>query len=382
MIRIADLIVPVTAAQQEETFLKTLEGVGLNPRAWRKGGSLRTILYIVAVALAGLSNLIAAFAGSGFLDTSTGGWLTLLAYSVYGVTRIPATFATGSVTLTNSGGGNYPVAANAFTCSNPATGATYTNVSSFVLSPGATLVVPVIASAIGSASSSSPGTVTKIVSAMILVSCTNPAAIVGVDAELDAVLAQRCRDKLGTLSGLGPRGAYGYAVRSATRPDGSIVNINRLAISPSSSTGVVTIYVASPTGAPLSSDISSVQASIETYARPDSVTANVFAANPLPIAKTLTVWAVAQVGVSATDLAGFVNNALIALTSSYPIGGIAKAPATQGYLFATRLEGAVVGAHPSIFAVDGVGGDTLMNPGDVAPLTATLTIRIVTKAAS
>ncbi len=379
MITVADLITPVTSAQQEETFLKTLETAGLAPRAWRKGGSLRTILFVVAVVVSGLSGMIAGFAASGFLDTSAGGWLTLLAQSVYGVTRIPATFATGSVTLVNTGGGSYTFAAGAFVCSSSATGASFVNGSSFTLAPGATLSVPVIASALGAASSASPGTVTTIVTTMLGVTCTNTAAIVGTDAEVDSVLRQRCKDKLSTLSGLGPRGAYGYAVRSATRPDGSVVNVNRFSISPGSSTGVVTIYVASPSGAPAASDVTYVQSSIELYARPDSVTANTFAATTLPVSRALTVWAVAQVGVSASDLAGLVNAALIALMTSYPIGGIPKTPSLQGYLYATRIEGAVVAAHPSIFAVDGVGADVLMNPSDVATLAATLTVRIVTK---
>jgi hypothetical protein len=380
MITVSDLVTPVTADQAEETLLLTIEGTGLKPRAWREGGSLRTILRVCAIIFAAFTKAIADLAAAGFLETSTGGWLTLLAYYVYGVTRINATFATGSVTLTNGGGGIYSVAAGAFRCTSNVTGKAYTNVSAFTLNPGDVLLVPVTAVELGSASSATPGTVTLFTTTPLAgVTCTNLAAIVGSDAEPDLVLQQRCKDKLATLSGLGPRGAYSYAVRSAVRGDGSIVDINRLSISPSSSTGVVTIYCASPAGAPLATDLDFVRASIELYARPDSVTCTVIGANPLPLSKTLTVWAIAQTGVSATDLSTLVSAALLSMITAYPIGGVAKTPDPLGYLFATRIEGAVIGAHPSIFAVDGVGADVLMSAGDVATLATTLTIRIVTK---
>jgi hypothetical protein len=380
MITIADLIAPVTADQTEESFLLIIEGTGLKPRAWRDGGALRTILRIIAVVFAAFTNLISQFAASGFLETSTAGWLTLLAYSVYGVTRIPSTFASGTVTLFNGGGGVYNVAAGAFRCTSSVTGKAYTNVSGFILNPGSTLDVPVTAVELGADSNAAPGTVTLFTTTPLAgVTCTNAAAIVGSDAETDPVLRQRCKDKLGTVSGLGPRGAYSYAVRSAVRADGSAVDVNRLSISPSSSTGIVTIYCASPAGAPLATDLDFVRASVELYARPDSVTATVIGANPLPVSKTLTVWAVAQTGVSATDLTTLVQAALLAMITTYPIGGIAKTPDPQGYLFSTRIEGAVIGAHASIFAVDGVGADVLMSAGDVATLATTITIRIVTK---
>lgn len=380
MITIADLITPVTADQVEESFLLIIEGTGLKPRAWRDGGTLRTILRIVAVVFAAFTNLIAQFAASGFLETSTAGWLTLLAYSVYGVTRIPSTFATGTVTLTNGGGGIYNVVAGAFRCTSSITGKAYTNVSGFTLNPGNVLDVPVIAVEIGADSNAAPGTVTLFTTTPLAgVSCTNAAAIVGSDAEQDPELRQRCKDKLAIISGLGPRGAYAFAIRSATRPDGSAVDINRQSISPSSTNGTVTIYVASPTGAPLPADLPYVLASIELYARPDSVTVNLLGANPVAFAKSLTIWAVAQTGLSADDISALVSAALLAMITVYPIGGIAKTPAVQGYLFATNIEGTARAAHPSIFAVDGVGADIAMAVGDVATLATTITVNLVTK---
>lgn len=378
MISIEELLVPVTTAQQEEKFLSTLESIGVKARSWREGGSLRTILRIVAATYAGFSTSILGFVRAGFLETADTGWLTLLAYYVYGVSRIEATFATGQVRLTNAGGGVYAaVAIGALTVKSPVTQKTYTNTEVFTLNPGDVLLVAVQAVEQGTSSSAPPTTVTSLVTIMPGVSVTNLTAIVGRDAEEDPELRQRCRDKLGILSGKGPRGAYAYAVRSAVRTDGSPVNINRLAITPSSSTGTVSIYVASPSGAPASTDLVFIRESIELYARPDTVTATVLAANPVAFSKSLTVWAKRTDGVSAADLTTLVGNALLTMISAYPIGGIPKTPSVQGYLYATTIEGAAEAAHSSIFAIDGVGSDLLMNLGDVATLAATLTIRIV-----
>jgi hypothetical protein len=383
MISINDLLTTVTTDQQEEKFLVSLEAVGLKPRAWRKGGALRTILRVIAGAFAGFSTSMLGFVQAAFIETSTAGWLTLLAFYVYGVSRITATFASGNVQLTNTGGGVYPVVAGGLIVNHATTGKAYTNVSAFTLNPGDTNIsIAVTAVEFGTPSNAAAGTVTVLQTQLAGVTCTNSTAIVGSDDEKDPDLRQRCRDKLSTLSGKGPRGAYAYAVKSALRPDGSPVDVNRLSISPSSSTGVVTIYVASSSGAPLSTDLPYITTSIETYARPDSVTATLLAANSVLVTRTLTVWATRTVGVLASDIQTMVQNALIAFFKTYPIGGTNKPPAVQGYLWATAIEGVAKSAHPSIFAIDGANADVLMNVADVATNGITVSVTIVDLAAS
>jgi len=341
------------------------------------GGSLRTILRVMSGTFAGFTNIIVAFVRAGFLDLASGGWLTLLAYYVFNVVRIPATFATGNVLLTNSGGGIYTaVQIGQLRVIGSATKKTYTNTAVFTLNPGDTNIsVAVQAEELGAASTAAPGTIDALETILPGVTVTNSTAVVGSDAELDPALQQRCKDKLATLSGLGPRGAYSYAVRSAVRTDGSIVDINRLSISPSSSTGVVTVYVASPAGAPSTADLDFIRASIESTARPDTVTVNVFAATALPLTKTITVWAKRTDGLSADDLTALVNTALVLMIRDYPIGGFTKPPSTSGFLYASTIDGTAKSAHPAVFAVDGVGGDLAMSPGQVATLATTINIR-------
>lgn len=372
-----ELVAEVTADEVFDTFITELETLGIAASGWREGGVSRTILKIVATLYAGFASLIRSAIRAAFLDTSEGSWLTLLAYYVYGVTRIEATFATGQVTVTNSGGGIYSFNADEVRFLWTANGKAYTNVNAFTINPGEVKVVDVRAAEIGAASSAPAGAINSFETVIAGLSVSNAASVVGNDAESDTDLRTACRNKLAAISVRGPRGAYAYAVRVAVRGDGSPVDINRSQISPSSSTGTVTVYVASPSGAPLAGDLVYVADSIEDIARPDTVTATVLAATEVPLSRTLDVWARRTDGVSASAIQAAVENALVNAISTYPIGGIAKTPSTQGYLYADYLAGIVYAAHSSIFDVDGTGSDAALSPGQVATMAITVTVRIV-----
>ncbi|MBX3218924.1 MAG: baseplate J/gp47 family protein [Labilithrix sp.] len=320
---------------------------------------------------------MAAAIRAGFLETAQGPWLTLLAQHVFNVARREATFATGELLFTNTGGGIYAFNADEVRALWADEGKAYTNAEPFTLNPAESKLVAIRAVEVGAASSAPPGAITSLETFILGVAVTNPEAVVGSDAETDDELRTACRNKLAALSVRGPRDAYAFAVREARRPDGSAVDINRQQVSPSSSTGVVTVYLASPSGAPSSTDIEYVAASIEAIARPDSVTVVVLPAVEVPLTRTLTVWAKRTSGVSANDIRAAVESALVSEIRAYPIGGIPKPPSTQGYLYGDFISGVVKSAHVSIYDVDGVGGDVALGPGEVATLATTITVRIV-----
>lgn len=376
---IDDLFTPLTEDQVLDTFLDILRTFGIPVDSWVVGGVARTILRVVARTYSGFTQVMALFVKAGFLESATGPWLTLLARNVFGVERVEATFATGAVTMVNSGGGVYgPFAAGEVNFLWPAAGKVYTNTDPFTLNPGATLTVNIEAVELGSASSAVPGAISAFQTPLLGVTVSNAAAVVGTDAQSDPDLRTECRNKLAAISVRGPRGAYAYAVTAAVRGDGTPVDINRASISPSSSTGVVTVYVASASGVPSPSDIQYVVDSIESIARPDSVTCNVLAATAVPYSANLTVWAKRTDGVTAQQITDLVNTALINAFETYPVGGIPKPPSTQCYLYAEYVAGVVQGAHASIYDVDGAGSDVALSPGQVATLaTPTITVRIV-----
>lgn len=378
MITIEELTRPTTPDEAFEQFLSIVEGTGLPVRTWKRGRPLRVILRVVATAYANFTQTVAEANKAGFRTLAKGGWATLNARYGYNVERIVATFATGELTLYNSGGGLFELEPGELRAINGATGKAYTNTTAVTLGPGATIAIPIRAVEIGTPSNAAPLEIDELETVLPGVSCSNHAAVVGSDDETDEDLAQRSLDKLGTLSPSGPRGAYAFAVRSATRPDGSPVNINRVRVSPSSSTGTVTIHVASPAGPPNVDDVAYAADSVEALARPDTVTATVLAATPVPVARTLTVWARRTNGVSGDDIKTLVEAALARELAVYPIGGIPKPPTQlDGYLYADFIAGVAKAAHPSIYDVDGASPDLPLAPGQVAILSSSVTVRLV-----
>lgn len=378
MTPIDDLFKALTEDQVFDLYLGTLETLGIPARAWRPGGVARSILRVVARTYAGFTTILAQAIKAGFLDTAEGIWLTRLAWYGYGVRRRESTFATGKLTLVNTLGGLFDdVAAGSVRFVAPGTGKVYTNVATFDLGIGGTVTIDIRAIEAGSGSSALPGAITEFETPMLGVTATNAAAVVGTDDQPDDELRQQCRDKLAALSLDGPRGAYAYAIRAATRLDGSPVDVNRFAISASSSTGRVRIFAASPSGPVVADDLVAIRASIERVARPDSVTVEVSSAVVVPVVRPVTIWATKTIGLTPESLAAQAVGKVALFERSYPIGGIAKPPVTQGYLYADRLGAILQSADPSIFDVDGLGSDVALNPGEIAQIDMTVTVRFV-----
>ncbi len=377
MLSVTDLFTPVTSDQALENYLVTLEGLGVPARSWRKGGVYRTILRIVASSFAALTVVVSLIARAGFLETATGGWLTLLAHYVYGVDRPEATFASGQLLFTNISGAHYTNAAGTVRALWVSGNKAYVTTEALNLIGPSTQLVNIQAVELGASSSVGPTLIDALETTLIGITVSNPLSVAGSDEMADADLRQLCLDKLSALSLLGPRGAYAYAIRAAMRDDGSPVNINRFQLIPSPTTGIQTVYLAAPSGVPLTSDVEFVKASIEKWARPDTVTVNTYPVSTVAFAKSLTVWAKAGPGIESDAVSDAVIAALTAMVSVYSIGGIAKPPSLQGYLWATNIEGTAKAAHPAIFAIDGVGVDLAINAGEVATLAATLTVRLI-----
>lgn len=377
LISFADLITPVTEDQFNETTLSALESLGIPARSWRTGGTYRTILRIVARTYAAFSGLVVAAIAGGILETSRGGWLTLLARYVYGIERPDATFATGVLKFTNAGGGVFNFAIGEVTAIDDVTGKAYVNDEAFTLNPGDVKSISIVAKELGTASNANPGDIARLETTLLLVSVVNETPVLAQDAMVDDDLIALCKAKLGTLSNGGPRRAYAFAVRSSKRPDGTAVNINRLTISPSSSIGVVTIYVAAPAGAPDPLDVGYIVDNVELLARPDCVTANVLAASAVAYTRTLTVWATARDGLTEAAIRAAVLSNVDNAIAVYPIGGIPKPPSVQGYLWADLVGALAKAADPSIYHVEGTGADMALSEGKVATLALTVNVRIV-----
>lgn len=375
---ISDLFKALTVAEVEETLLASIETLGLPARQWRSGGALRVILRVVATLYAGLTSLLVQIAKAGFLDDAEGGWLTLLARHVYGVERGAATFAGGSITVTNAGGGIYgPFAIGELVFTSPTSGKTYANTAIVSIAASSTQAVDVTAVEAGAGSSAGVGEVSQLVSPLTGVTVANATAIVGTDEQSDASLKAAALAHLGTFSTRGPRSAYLDAVQSAKRVDGSLVDINRVAVSTNASTGLVTVYAASPSGTPIAGDLTLADASIEANARPDLGKYVLLGATAVPVTRSVSVWAKRADGVTAAALEELVEDALATMAAEYPIGGITKPPDTVGKLYQTTIEGTAKAAHSSFYAADAPGGDVVIGAGEVPTIAATVIVHVV-----
>lgn len=371
MLPIDQLIQPLTKEQIKDSIYRLMTASGLPITSWQEGAVARTIVAIIAAIFAGFTQVVTTVVRSNFLDLAEGIWLTLLAHYVYGVQRIEATFASGEVQLVNTGGGLFSFGAGEFICKNPTTGKQYRNISAFTLNPGQTLSVDVIAFEAGSASSSSAGEITEIVTTMLQVTCNNPAALIGRDEESDPALRQRCRDSLGALSPNGPQAAYEYWAKSALRADGQPVNVNRVWVSKASSVGHVTVYVASPSGAVPgtigddSTDLGAVDKAIQSKVVPLGVMCTVASAIPKTIAVTGTAWVQSAANLGDAEWQAMFYGAIDSYLAETPIGGyVLTSP--PGHVFQNAIIGIVEGVSKFIVHFEPTGpGDTSLAEGEV-----------------
>lgn len=379
MIPIETLIRPISSDELFELLLDALETVEIPARSWRPGGVARSKLAVLADRGARGAALVSSLIAGGFLLLGKGDYLTAHAIDVYGVERIAATYAAGFVAFSNAGGAVYSVDADEMIIRSSNTGARFRVPAAFVIpaasgaTPG-TVTVAVTAIEPGSASSVAPAEIDELETPLARVTVTNAASVVGRDAESDEALVKRCLGKRGTWSPLGPRDAYEYAALSSLLTDGSPTSINRVAVSRFSSTGQVTVACATPSGTPTSDELDAARAAIEAQARPDSVTCTVFGAIPVATTHAATIWAR---GGTEAILRANAQKAVDDLIGDYPIGGIAKTEGGQGYLFADRMEAAIIGSSPEIFDVDFEDdSDIALDPNEVATNVTTFVVRI------
>lgn len=373
---IEDLITPVTRAQVEEKIYQTLATLGVHTTSWKPGAVARAIITATSIVLSAFSTLQANIARSGFLEYAEGAWLAVLAKLVYGVDKRYATFASGQVTLTNAGGGSWPMGAYDLAVRNPETGAEYRNTTSFNLLGGATLIVPISAVEAGAASSSPPDTITEMVTPLLQVTVRNDEAVIGLDDETDPELRARCYERMGALSPMGPWDAYAYAAKNAKRADGSAVAVNRTRLI-KDGYGNVTVYCATPSGptsgtiGDLSTDLGAADEAIQRWAAPLAVTAITASAVGLAVAVDAEVWVYNWTKLDRDQIEDAIEARVLAFFQSQPIGGQVINGET-GKLFRDALSTAIGSALPEIFHVvlNAPAADVDVAPNQIAQLGA------------
>lgn len=353
-----DLTTPLTYQEIRDSIYTVIASTGTDHTVWKPGAIMRTFITAVAIVLAGMSRLQASIAAGAYLDRSSGNWLTLLAYFVYGVTRIADTFATGTITLNNTGGGSFSEAAGAVTFTDPSTGKQFRNVEAFTLDPLETgVVVAIRAVESGSESTAIPGAINTITSpAMSGVTCSNAAALIGTDLESDARLRVRCRERLGALSPNGPWDAYSYVAKSAVTSTGQPVAITRVRTE-HDGFGNVNAYLATDSGpatgtvGDLATDLGAADEAMQQLATPQAVTLNTFAASSFDVPVVYQLWVYDSLSLTDAQLIAAVNARVTAYFKTLPIGGDRK-PSELGKVRRDLIKAVIAGTRPEIFAVE------------------------------
>lgn len=110
MISVASLLRPVSKNEVRQTLLDLLAAAGFPVTSWAAGRAARSLVEGISQVVSDLTTVIAQVAGSGFLGTATGDWLTLHASSQYDLQREPAAFTLGKIKLTDvAGAGPYTI---------------------------------------------------------------------------------------------------------------------------------------------------------------------------------------------------------------------------------------------------------------------------------
>ena len=389
---LSDLLVAPTAAQVRASILSTLQGLGFPVTDWETDGVAQQIVAAIAeVQATGIAAQHEIVAG-GYLDLAAGlrlsdgseaqGWLDLLAHYLYAVDRVPASVATGTLTVANSTAVPVVLAAGDVVGTN-VDGYLYRNTAGGVVPALGSLPLAFAADQPGATGTAPAGTIT-ISSGPAGISLTNPTALVGAASESNASLAARCRAKLASLSPAGAAAAYSYFASLAADGAGGL-GVTRVGVAPAAGTGTVDVYGATATG-PITGTASppSVVTGTGTYELwkyleancvPDATSLVVHPATVAPIVVTVTVY-VRSGGLTSAQ----VLVALADYLSTVPVGGTLLTSVGPRVVAKSGLLAAIQGlAGAQIAAVEMVAppADVVVSATDVPVLDGTSAATVV-----
>lgn len=347
MYSLDDLTRPMTRQECQEAIYSALAAAGTNTTAWKPGAVVRTMIVAVSAVMAAFTTLTAAIAKSGFLELAAGDWLAIVAHYVYGVDKQTATFAKGTVVLTNEAGGVFPIGPNDLIVSSPTTGKAYRNLEAFTLGALETKSIAVVAVEVGKDSDAAAFTITAFGTPLLNVLVTNPSPLEARNDDSDGELRARCYERLGALSPNGPWDAYSYVCKSALREDGSPIGVTRVRLL-KDGYGGLRIYVATATGGIASGDVAILQREVDQKATTQCVNALVISATPRFIDITHETWIYNTSALTSVQLEDAVYKRLRAYVQAQPLGGNILTPTVPptGRIYADAIRttiGAAIG---------------------------------------
>lgn len=358
-----ELTTPSTRQEMESSIYQAMAIVGIDVTAWQSGSFARAMVTAVAIVLASLSSLIALIAQMGFVDFAAGTWLTIVAKYQYGLDRIAATFATGTMSLTNAGGGIYSWDPGELTVICGVTGKEYVNVAAVNLGALATVAAQFVAIEAGSESSAAIGQIATVNGVPDVVTVTNTTTFAGADAESDPRLRARCKAAAASRSMSGPWQVYQTATLTATKLDGTNAGVVAVQVIPNSNNGTVAVSACLADGTlPGTADDRSTVLGAVTYANRCVAPAPVYVSVSAPTLDVINLVVTAayytDVRYTQTQLTTRALSALTSMFAEAPIGGVQYLG--TGYVFATTITDAIQSAAPGYIP------KVTLNVGDIS----------------
>ena len=253
-----------------ERGLAVARAAGLPVTSWAVDDPARAFFKYLAVALNSRESVLADVIKGGLLETAEGDWLRLLAREVYGVDFESGTVAAGTVTLANTGGGVYSVAANELTFRATVNGLTYRNSEAFTLqsvgNSGATASVAFVADEEGSEYSLAVNELDELVTTLLGVDITSSTAAVGRDSEADVDLKERCYASTGALSPNGPGDAYEFVALNS-KLTGTTEPVRARAYGDTAN-GTASVSITGATSDVSATSLAQVQSALNQWAKP------------------------------------------------------------------------------------------------------------------
>jgi len=336
----------------EKYYARGLElaaAVGLPVTSWRAFDPTRSFYSFVAEILAELDGPAGEYIKAGFLSYAEDDWLLVLAEELYGLNAddFAATYAEPTITIANTGGGEYTIEAGDLTVKNSVTGKTYHSTNApGVHSPGVTLTYQLTADEAGSDSSVVANEIDEFVTSFEGLEISSSTAGLATDKATNDEVREACRETLGALSPNGPSDAYTCVAKDSELT--GVSGVNRAAAQ-GSSTGAVTVTVASQAGEVSAPNLALIQAALERWALPLCVSVTTVSATEVDVDGSYTITKSPALTTPTAEVEDTIFDALDALFTSTRIGG------DNGIVSASLIMQTIHGVYPGlIYGVTGV----------------------------
>jgi phage-related baseplate assembly protein len=318
---LTDLFSTTTKARVYAKALEIATALGLPVTSWRAGDPTRSVYHVLAEEIEARDVTAASYAKSGFLDSATGEWLTILADQVFNVQREAASAAAGTIRLVNTEGGVYAWDVGDLVFRSSVNGKTYHNTTAGSLSTVSEETdVGFTADEEGADSSLAVDELDEIVTAMPGVEVLSSTAASANDEEDDIPLRARCRASTGALSPNGPADAYRFVATTSEFTGNT--ETTRVFVDADSTTGDVIVYCAGASGAVSGAALTAVENALARYSTPLTVTLDVQTVVEVPTDVTVTVRLSSAVGVAELTAEAAIQSAIEDAMNVYPVGGI------------------------------------------------------------